>query len=195
MTVSALTVVLAAAGAVACSSPSEPSDGAGRTGIVIGAASEPDNLNPILGYAPNGASKIFDGLVDRDADLTLRPALAAALPKESPDGLTWTVDLRPGVTFSDGSPVTAEDVVFTFQAVVDPESKSPIAADFEALKSVRAVDTDTVEFALAFPYQPWAQALVTALADYCTAEGAGVLAISHDDALLTHWADTVVRLQ
>lgn len=37
-------------------------------------------------------------------------------------------------------------------------------------------------------------ALVTALADYCTAEGAGVLAISHDDALLTHWADTVVHL-
>ncbi|WP_204010416.1 ABC transporter substrate-binding protein [Virgisporangium aurantiacum] len=159
VTVSALTVVLAAAGAVACSSPSEPSDAAGRASIVIGAASEPDNLNPILGYAPNGASKIFDGLVDRDADLTLRPALAAALPKESADGLTWTVDLRPGVTFSDGSPVTAEDVVFTFQAVVDPKSQSPIAADFEALKSVRAVDADTVEFALAFPYQPWAQRL------------------------------------
>ena len=37
-------------------------------------------------------------------------------------------------------------------------------------------------------------ALVTALADYCAAEGAGVLAISHDDALLAHWADNVVRL-
>ncbi|WP_204010436.1 ABC transporter ATP-binding protein [Virgisporangium aurantiacum] len=37
-------------------------------------------------------------------------------------------------------------------------------------------------------------ALVTTLADYCTAEGAGVLAISHDDALLTHWADKVILL-
>ena len=37
-------------------------------------------------------------------------------------------------------------------------------------------------------------ALVTALAAYCAAEGAGVLAISHDDALLTHWADEVIQL-
>ncbi len=33
------------------------------TSIVIGAGSEPENLNPVLGYAPDGAAKIFDGLV------------------------------------------------------------------------------------------------------------------------------------
>ncbi|MFB6394118.1 ABC transporter substrate-binding protein [Polymorphospora lycopeni] len=149
-------LLLAVTATAACSAPAAPASGDG-TSIVIGAAWEPENLNPILGYAPNGASKIFDGLLDRDADLTLRPALAATLPTVSADGLTWTVDLRPGMQFSDGSPVTAEDVVFTYRSVVAPESQSPIAAEFEALETVRAVDTDTVEFRLSFAYQPWAQ--------------------------------------
>ncbi|WFE47882.1 ABC transporter substrate-binding protein [Verrucosispora sp. WMMD1129] len=152
-------VALSVALVSGCGGPPRDDGALGGTSIVIGAASEPDNLNPVLGYAPNGASKLFDGLVDRDADLSLRPALAAELPRVSTDGLTWTADLRPGVTFSDGQPVTAEDVVFTYEAVVAPASQSPIAADYEALESVRAVDTDTVEFRLRYPYQPWAQRL------------------------------------
>lgn len=152
----ALAVLLAA-----CSTPSAPGGegAAAGTSIVIGAAYEPDHLNPLLGYAPNGASKLFDGLVDRDADLSLRPALAAELPRVSPDGLTWTADLRPGVEFSDGTALTADDVVFTYEAVTNPATASPIAADFDALESVRAVDDDTVEFRLKYPYQPWGQRL------------------------------------
>jgi len=160
---------------VGCSAPSAPSDGPAADGtgssIVIGAGTEPDNLNPVLGYAPNGASKLFDGLVDRAADLSLRPALAAALPTVSADGLVWTADLRPGVRFSDGTPVTADDVVFTFQAVVDPESASPIAADFDAMESVRAVDADTVEFRLAYPYQPWGQRLALGIVPRAALDG------------------------
>lgn len=165
---SAPTCLIAAATVAAlmagCSNPATSTSGddarmTAGTSIVIGAGSEPDNLNPVLGYAPNGASKLFDGLVDRAADLSLRPALATALPTVSPDGLTWTADLRPDVRFSDGAPVTADDVVFTYQAVVDPASASPIASDFDALKSVRAVDSDTVEFRLKYAYEPWGQRL------------------------------------
>ena len=54
------------AAAAACSAPTPPGGGSGGAGggpsIVIGTGSEPDDLNPILGYAPDGASKIFDGL-------------------------------------------------------------------------------------------------------------------------------------
>jgi len=160
---SATALVLAALLASACSNPSAPGaagqDVRADTSLVIGAGGAPDSLNPVLGFAPNGASKIFDGLLDHDADLSLRPALAAELPTVSPDGLTWTVDLRPGVTFHDGSPLTAEDVVFTYERVVDPQVESPIASDLDAMRSVRAVDDDTVEFTLGYPYQPFGQRL------------------------------------
>lgn len=91
-----LVTLLALVGA--CSAPSGPATSSDGRSIVIGAGSEPDNLNPILGFAPDGASKIFDGLVSRDASLALVPALAEQVPTASPDGLTWTAPLRPGVT-------------------------------------------------------------------------------------------------
>jgi peptide/nickel transport system substrate-binding protein len=128
----------------ACSAPSGPATSSEGRSIVIGAGSEPDNLNPILGFAPDGASKIFDGLVSRDASLALVPALAEQVPTVSPDGLTWTGTLRPGVTFSDGTPVTAQDVVFTFQSVLDPKVNSTIASNYDALAQVSAPDQRTV---------------------------------------------------
>lgn len=147
----------------ACSTPAAVGGGTaagGASSLVIGAGDSPDSLNPVLGFAPNGASKIFDGLLDHAADLSLRPDLAAALPTVSDDGLVWTVDLRPGVTFHDGSALTAEDVVFTYEAVVDPAVESPIAADLDVVESVTALDEDTVEFRLFYPYQPFGQRLM-----------------------------------
>lgn len=172
--------VLAACG----SSPDAPAQAGGgdASTIVIGAGYEPDNLNPILGYAPNGASKVFDGLVDRAADLSLRPALAEKLPTVSADGLTWTADLRSGVEFSDGRAVTADDVVFTYASVVAPESASPIAADYEAMQSVRAVDDDTVEFRLKYPYQPWGQRLALGIVPRHALQGTDLAAAAFNRA-------------
>jgi peptide/nickel transport system substrate-binding protein len=144
----------------ACSAPSGPSSGTDGRSIVIGAGSEPDNLNPILGFAPDGASKIFDGLVSRDASLELVPALAEKLPSASPDGLTWTATLRPGVKFTDGTPLSAQDVVFTFQSVLDPKVNSTIASNYDALEQVSAPDERTVVFKLRYPYAPFAQRLL-----------------------------------
>ncbi len=144
----------------ACSAPSGPATSLDGRSIVIGAGSEPDNLNPILGFAPDGASKIFDGLVSRDANLALVPALAEQVPTVSPDGLTWTATLRPGVTFSDGSPLAASDVVFTFQSVLDPKVNSTIASNYDALAQVSAPDDRTVVFRLKYPYAPFAQRLL-----------------------------------
>lgn len=158
-----LPVVLLPAALVlaSCSAPAEPGAApeSGGASLVIGAGAAPDSLSPILGFAPNGASKIFSGLLDHDADLALRPDLASAEPTVSADGLTWTVQLRTDVTFHDGSGLTAEDVVFTYEAIVDPDVESPIAANLDAMESVTAVDQDTVEFALSYPYQPFGQVL------------------------------------
>jgi peptide/nickel transport system substrate-binding protein len=135
----------------ACSAPSGPAASSDGRSIVIGAGSEPDNVNPILGFAPDGASKIFDGLVSRDASLALVPALAEQLPTASPDGLTWTATLRPGVTFSDGTPLSAQDVVFTYQSVLDPKVDTTIASNYDALAQVSAPDERTVVFPVEVP--------------------------------------------
>ena len=152
-------VLLALVVLAGCTSPDGSTTAGAATSIVIGAGSEPENLNPVLGYAPDGAAKIFDGLVTRDASLALKPALASELPAASPDGLTWTAKLRKDVAFSDGTPVSAQDVVFTYKSVLDKKVNSTIASRFDALADVTAPDAGTVEFKLSYPYAPFAQQL------------------------------------
>ncbi len=157
------TLVLGIVGLVAlsgCSAPTGPSGSGDGQSIVIGAGSDPESLNPILGYGADGAAKIFDGLVSRDAVLKLQPALAETVPTPSADGLTWTATLRPDVKFSDGAPVTAKDVAFTYQSVIDPKVDSTIASNYDALASVAATDDRTVVFTLKYPYAPFAQRLL-----------------------------------
>ncbi len=117
------------------------------------------------------------------ADGQVRPELAQDMPLVSEDGLTWTVRLREGLRFPDGSAVDAGDVVATFQRLLDPAAQcasgGPPASgyydglagypawaaarvagdDAGALPGVRAVDALTVEFALRAPDPDFAYAL------------------------------------
>ena len=141
--------------------PAPPASGdPAGTSLVIAVADEPAELNPLAGYAPNGAAKIFEGLVEHDADSSLRPVLAADVPELSADGRTWTVKLRPDVTFTDGTPFEAADVVATYRAMLSPARRSPVRQRFSMLKSVTAVDQATVEFSLTAPYTPFPDLLV-----------------------------------
>ncbi|MER6348010.1 ABC transporter substrate-binding protein [Streptomyces sp. NPDC001595] len=150
-----------ALGAAACSAPGNGDgggDGDGGSGdsVVIGVASEPDTLSPLLGYGKDGNSKIFDGLLARDGELRLRPALAAALPKVGDGGRTYTYTLRDGVKFSDGEPLTADDVVYTYETLLDTKTNNTAKSELAAVKSVRASGDDTVVFTLKYPYAPFA---------------------------------------
>jgi peptide/nickel transport system substrate-binding protein len=148
-------------GAAACSAPGGGADGStAKDSVVVGIAYEPDSLSPLLGYGKDGNSKIFDGLLAFDQDMKLRPALAAALPKVSADGLTYTYELRRGVKFSDGEPFGAEDVVFTYRTVLDEKTNNASRTELDAVKDVRAVGDDTVVFTLKYPYAPFAQRTV-----------------------------------
>ncbi|TDB79681.1 ABC transporter substrate-binding protein [Micromonospora sp. KC721] len=153
----AVAALMATAG---CSSPAATSSGAGGAGtIVVATAGEPDTLNPVLNYGVDGGSLIFDGLVTRDAGNRLVPALARELPTVSPDGRSVTATLREGVRFHDGSPLTAQDVVFTYQAVLDPKVDSTLRSDLDMLASVAAPDPSTVVFRLKYAYAPFLQRL------------------------------------
>ncbi|MEV4946429.1 ABC transporter substrate-binding protein [Streptomyces sp. NPDC053755] len=162
--------------AAACSNPGGPASGSGgpKDSAVVGIAYEPETLSPLLGYGKDGNSKIFDGLLAFDETMKLRPALADALPRVSPDGLTYTYTLRTGVTFSDGRPFSAKDVVFTYRTILDPKTNNPSRTELDALKDVKAVGGNTVVFTLKYPYAPFAERTVLAIAPEHVAAGQDV---------------------
>ncbi|MGN9790697.1 ABC transporter substrate-binding protein [Streptomyces sp. OZ13] len=152
-------------GAAACSNPGGGAAGSGaKDSAVVGIAYEPDSLSPLLGYGKDGNSKIFDGLLAHDKDMRLRPALAAELPEVGPDRLTYTYKLRKGVKFSDGTPFSAKDVVFTYRTVLDEKTNNASRTELDAVKDVRAEGDDTVVFTLKYPYAPFAQRTVLPIA-------------------------------
>jgi peptide/nickel transport system substrate-binding protein len=120
--------------------------------LVIALPSQPENLNPIAGdNIYEGNLKFFNGLLRYDKDLTAQPDLASAMPRRSADGKTVTVKVRDDVKFHDGSALTARDVAFTYNAILDPDSASPMATPLDTLESAKAIDGTTVQFTLNRP--------------------------------------------
>src|ERR1700752_5268099 len=96
------------------------------------------------------AGKIYQGLLTYDGQLKPRPELAKSW-EVSPDGLTYTFRLQDGVTWHDGHPFTADDVVFTTKTFLP--AVHPIArASFAQVTDVSAPSPDTVVFRLSEPY-------------------------------------------
>ncbi|GHG48671.1 ABC transporter substrate-binding protein [Streptomyces griseocarneus] len=186
-----------AAGAVACSTPGAGGDGGagGKDSLVVGLANEPETLSPLLGYGKDGNSKVFDGLLRRDAAMKLRPALAAELPKVTDDGRTYTFTLRRGVKFSDGEPFTAKDVVFTYRTILDEKTNNAAKGELDAIDKVTAEGDDTVVFALKYPYAPFAERTVLPIVPEHVAKGQDVNTGSFNTApvgtgpyVLTGWS-------
>jgi peptide/nickel transport system substrate-binding protein/oligopeptide transport system substrate-binding protein len=67
---------------------------------------------------------VFNGLVTLNDKLQVVPELAAAMPTVSSDGLTWTFKLRPNLKFSDGTPLTSADVVYSIDRALSPQISS-----------------------------------------------------------------------
>ncbi|HEV6967349.1 ABC transporter substrate-binding protein [Roseateles sp.] len=104
---------------------------------------DPHSQNESLTNAVNG--QIYERLTNRDAKLALVPGLATQWTQTGP--LSWRFKLRPGVKFHDGTPLTADDVVFSVQRAKEPTSQ--IANYANAVGTPRRVDDLTVDFQLA----------------------------------------------
>jgi peptide/nickel transport system substrate-binding protein len=111
----------------ACASSGSSTGSATKGGHVIeGINSDPDSLNPMLAVNNVGLitnSLLFESLLVVGPTGDMEPALAG-LPTQSSDGLTYTFKLQPNVKWSDGSPITADDVVFTFNTIISPDYKA-----------------------------------------------------------------------
>jgi peptide/nickel transport system substrate-binding protein len=93
---------------------------------------------------------IYEGLARVRPDLTVEPALAESW-EISADGLTYTFTLREGVLFHDGTPLTSDDVKFTFERLVDPATASTSAADLASVAAIETPDERTVVLTLNAP--------------------------------------------
>lgn len=132
--------------------PSGEAGGSTGGGTLVAAiAGEPDQLDPhntSAYFSFQVLENVFDTLVEPDANLEMQPALAESW-EVSEDQLTWTFDLREGVTFHDGSEFTAEDVVYSYNRIIDNELGN--AYRFGAVESIEAPDESTVVINVASP--------------------------------------------
>ncbi|MEU8249676.1 ABC transporter substrate-binding protein [Nonomuraea sp. NPDC048916] len=149
--------LLAALGALPLAAACAPR--AARTAggtLRIGVAAGPSNLNPLDSGSEVTrwiAEPVMETLYDYDANLRSVPLLAAADPVVSPDGLTWTIPLKQGVTFHNGDPFAAEDVVASLAHVAAFASGSEWVVYFLGyFAGARAVGPATVEIELNRPY-------------------------------------------
>ncbi len=91
----------------------------------------PETIDPALNSAVDGANMIihaYEGLLKFDRDNNIVAGLAEKW-EQSEDGLTWTFHLRPNLKWSDGSPLTAEDFVYSWKRVADPDTAAPYGYD------------------------------------------------------------------
>ncbi len=119
----------------------------------IGLASEPTAMDPHFhNLSPNNSmlSHIFEALVDQDARQRLVPGLAESW--KAIDATTWEFKLRKDVKFHDGTPFTADDVVFTFARAPDVEGSPSSFGTYTKGKTVTRVDDHTVHIKTAEPY-------------------------------------------
>ncbi len=122
--------------------------------LKIGRLGQPDTLNPAYAFLTESYDAfdlLFSPLVREDPDGKYAGDLATEW-KSSDDGLTWTFKLRDNVKFHDGTPVTADDLEWTINSIIqNPDGWAAMAAYVSGFKEARAVDDYTLDIKLEHP--------------------------------------------
>ncbi len=154
-----LTVALVALGAL------QPAQAAAPSGQVVDAfTQEAVNFNPLL-YINTGVETaveftVFDSLWQIDPNGNFLPNLATEIPTQSnggvsADGLVWTIKLRPGVTWHDGSAFSAADVIFTLETLLNPKVAVRSRNGHDHVAKYEALDANTIRITLKDHYAPY----------------------------------------
>lgn len=125
--------------------------------LVMIIESSPTNLDPRVGLdaqSQNIGSLLFENLLARDEKLSVKPGLADRW--ERPDPTTYVFHLHPGLTFSDGRPLTSRDVKWSYDSLIEGKIRSAKGATYRLVRNIEAPDAATVTFHLK---QPWAALL------------------------------------
>jgi len=121
--------------------------------ITLAIASSPNSFDPRVGTDQTSQrvyQLVYDNLLALDDQLQVGPGLATRW--EQPDPVTYVVHLRSGVRFHDGRSLSADDVVYTFTSLIDPDFISARKGAYRLLQRVEAIDALTVRFTLTEPF-------------------------------------------
>ncbi|MEU6248456.1 ABC transporter substrate-binding protein [Glycomyces sp. NPDC047010] len=153
----AAAALLMSAGALAVAAPGAAAQDDDKDTLLIATNQEVDTFNPfkrrfVITYETSMMT--YETLVRIGADYEPEPGLATEW-EESEDGLTWTFTIRDGATWSDGEPLTAEDVAYTYGLLIENQAIHDWNIDFAGnLVSAEATDETTFVLTLAEP-SPW----------------------------------------
>jgi peptide/nickel transport system substrate-binding protein len=145
ITVGSAVAALLIAGCSSASPSSSAATSANGT-LVFGITADATQLVPWTSTAVESAEvlqQLYSTLLDTDSNGNLIPGLAG-LPKVSDGGDTYTFTLKSGVKFADGSALTAADVKYTFDTIMNPSSDATSASYFASVASVAAPNPATV---------------------------------------------------
>lgn len=144
----------------ACAAPDRAAE---RDRVVVGLVTEPTSLDLTrtdgAAIAQVLLGNVYEGLVRVDDEGRIVPALASGWTV-SPDRRTYTFDLRPGVTFTDGAPMTADDVVFSLRRVRTDWAVA-VKKSMDVVQDVRALTPTRVQVTLSRPSASWLYAMTT----------------------------------
>jgi len=129
--------------------------------LVIAIGVDADTLNPqeqTTTLIQNMCDLIYDNFFFQDPTGKLHPRLATKY-EISPDGLTYTLHLRKGVKFSDGTDFNADAVKLTFDRTMDPKLRVPLRFAIGMVKECVKIDDHTVALKLSYPFAPLAPTL------------------------------------
>ena len=118
--------------------------------LVAAFSADPGGFDPARG--PSGMShvvieQVYSTLLNLDENAKPYAGIAESW-SVADDGLSWTFTLRSGLTFHDGEALTAEDVVYSFERILDPDSGYAYRSQIETIDEVVAVDDLNVQFKL-----------------------------------------------
>lgn len=124
--------------------------------LKYGTDSEPAGLDPHTISAAASITifrHIYDSLVDVDEDMNFIPRLAESW--EQPDDITYIFKLREGVKFHNGREMTAEDVKYSFERVLDPETAAIGKSYYDSIETIEILNDYEIKFTLSEPFAPF----------------------------------------
>lgn len=138
--------------------------------LTVGTFSDIVSVNPI--FVQDTASgdaeqflyaKLFD--YDKEGNVVAEPwSLAAEPMKISEDGLTYEVKLKDNLKWSDGQPITADDVKFTLETIMNPETGSPAISNFDKVSKIEVADAQNLKITMKQVYAPFKYSLAAEIA-------------------------------
>jgi peptide/nickel transport system substrate-binding protein len=120
--------------------------------VTMGMPVEPGTMDPhmhVNRWTLDVHNQCFDQLVHRDPKAKMIPGLATAWKQR--DERTWRFELRKGVKFHGGEPFDAESVKYSYDRIMDPNVKSPMASSLRLVEKVSVVDPQTLEIVTKAP--------------------------------------------